>query len=569
MQKEQMEERISEILSGMSTRQKLAQMMIVSLRSDMGRNLKEDRLPPAYRELFAECGFGGVLLFEDNIETPEQTVMLLRDCQRAALQSESGIPMLFCVDQEGGKLNRFSFAVPGPGNMALAASGDPALTRECAGMIGEEIRALGFHLDFAPVADVNSNPKNPIIGVRSFSDDPAVAARHVTAYLEGLADQGIAACLKHFPGHGNVGQDSHTHLPLSELTAEELTETELIPFREGIKAGADLVMTAHIQYPKIETGTYLSKADGRAVHLPATLSRAILTGILREELGFEGVIVTDALDMRAIAAHFDEIDAASMAIRAGADILLIPVNLHQDETFDSFPRMRAYLEQLSEKVETGEVPAERLDESVRRILRLKYQKGIMGAPLLRSDGEQIAEAKRIVGCEAHRKKEWDMTQRGLTLVRSGDGVLPFGTGERTLILASEERLLALAEKAVGQMEQENVVVPGQLQAVLYDGSDSEEGVRRLVSEGKRQVVMITGEPSRNPATARVMEQVHRAGGKTVLVCAELPYAAALYPEADAVLCTYGALRTSITVALYAVFGKAKCEGRLPVRLPEE
>lgn len=225
-------------------------------------------------------------------------------------------------------VNRVSFGVTGPGNMALAAAGDPALTEECADLLGQEIAALGFNMDFAPVSDVNNNPNNPIIGIRSFSDEPALASQHVTAFLRGLDKNNISAALKHFPGHGNVGEDSHTGLPSSELTVEELKACELIPFQAGIEAGADMIMTAHIQYPNIETETYISKLDEDIVHLPATLSRTIITGLLREEMGYDGIVITDSMVMDAIATHFDPADAAVLAINAGVDILLCPVDLY-------------------------------------------------------------------------------------------------------------------------------------------------------------------------------------------------------------------------------------------------
>ena len=206
------EEQVNEILAGMSTEQKLAQMMIVTLRSDMSATKCATELDPSYTELLEKYDFGGVILFAGNIVDSEQTITLIRDCQAAAMNSVQGIPMLICVDQEGGRVNRVSFGTAGSGCMSLAAAGDLSLTEECADMLGEEISALGFNMDFAPVADVNSNPNNPIIGTRSFSDDPDKVAEHVTAFLNGLHKNGICTSLKHFPGHGNVGEDSHTQI---------------------------------------------------------------------------------------------------------------------------------------------------------------------------------------------------------------------------------------------------------------------------------------------------------------------------------------------------------------------
>ena len=331
------EKQIAKTVAGMSTEEKLAQMMVVAFRSDGSNTRTATELSPAYAQLLQQYDFGGVILFGGNVVDARQTVTLIRDCQTAALTSGPAIPLLICVDQEGGLVNRVSFGVTGSGNMALAAAGDPALTEECADMLGQEIAALGFNMDFAPVSDVNNNPNN------------------------------ISSALKHFPGHGNVGEDSHTGLPSSELTVEELKACELVPFEAGIRAGTDMIMTAHIQFPNIETGTYVSKQDGKTVNLPATLSHSIITGLLRQELGYEGIVITDSMVMDAIAAHFDPTDAAVLAINAGVDILLCPVDLYQDDEIDTFPAMEAYMQRLLARVEAGDIKEEELNDSVTRI----------------------------------------------------------------------------------------------------------------------------------------------------------------------------------------------------------
>ena len=399
------EEQVKEILAGMSTEQKLAQMMIVTLRSDMKGTKCATELNSSYKDLLEKYDFGGVILFAGNIVDTEQTVTLIRDCQMAAMNSALGIPMLVCVDQEGGRVNRVSFGTVGSGNMSLAAAGDPSLTEECADMLGQEISALGFNMDFAPVSDVNSNPNNPIIATRSFSDDPDIVAEHVKAFMKGLDKNGICTSLKHFPGHGNVGEDSHTHLPSSDYTKEELMACDLIPFIEGIEAGTDMIMTAHIQYPNIETDTYISKEDGKEVCLPATLSRTIMKGLLREELGYDGIIITDAMGMAAIAAHFDETDAAVLAINAGVDILLCPVELYKDDETDTFPTIETYMENLLARVESGEIKEEDLDKSVARILKMKIEKGIMTGVLSETKEDQLERAKAVIGSVAHHERE--------------------------------------------------------------------------------------------------------------------------------------------------------------------
>lgn len=258
---------ILDIISKMTPAQKLSQMMIVALRSDPGNTKTATKISEDYANLLRQYDFGGIILFAGNMTDVAQTVTLIRDSQDAAMSSEAGIPMFVYVDQEGGMVNRVSFGTTSSGNMALAATGNISLTEESAKMLGDEIKALGFNMDFAPVSDVNSNPANPIIGVRSFSDDPEIAAEYVTAFMKGLDSAGISAAFKHFPGHGNVGEDSHTHLPCSDFSLEEIKKCDLIPFQAGIDQGTDMIMTAHIQYPQIEKETYVSVQDNQEICL--------------------------------------------------------------------------------------------------------------------------------------------------------------------------------------------------------------------------------------------------------------------------------------------------------------
>ena len=218
---------IRNLISEMTVEEKLTQMMIVALRSDGANADTATGIDEDYADLLQKHDFGGIILFAGNITDPAQTVTLIRDCQDAAISSAHGIPMFICVDQEGGAVNRVGFGTTGSGNMALAATGDPALAQESARMMGDEIYALGFNMDFAPVSDVNSNPANPVIGVRSFSDDPQIAADYVTSFIKGLDASNISAALKHFPGHGNVGEDS----PVRILTSRRSKTVISFPSR--------------------------------------------------------------------------------------------------------------------------------------------------------------------------------------------------------------------------------------------------------------------------------------------------------------------------------------------------
>ena len=577
------DEQVKEMLSGMSTEQKLAQMMIVSLRSGIQGTKMVTELGPAYAELLKKYDFGGVILFGGNIVDTEQTVTLIRDCQEAAMDSEPGIPMLVCVDQEGGRVNRVSFGSGFSGNMALAATGDTALTEESAEMLGQEIKALGFNMDFAPVSDVNSNPNNPIIGVRSFSDDPEIAAEHVTAFLRGLRKSGILASLKHFPGHGNVGEDSHTHLPCSDYTLEELKACDLVPFQAGIDEGTDMIMTAHIQYPSIETDTYVSRQDGKEVYLPATLSHTIMTGLLREDMGYDGIIITDAMDMDAIAAHFDETDAAVLAINAGVDILLCAAELYQDEEVDTFPTVDAYMKNLLARVEAGEIKEEELDDSVSRILKLKLEQGIMTDTLSDSKEEQLANAEAVVGSAGHHNREWEIAQRGLTLLKNEGGTLPLdgNNDSRALIMIPSEDRRETVEYALDRLRTEGLLNAASVTVLCYSELQAEDPELQKALKNADNVLILSETSEKNELVCSVIEQFHQSkDGNVALLSLYLPYDAACYEDVDAVLCAYnrsgsdhdaegkGPFNLNVAVALCAAFGQSVPQGTLPVNVPK-
>jgi beta-N-acetylhexosaminidase len=290
---------------------------------------------------------GGVILFSNNIKDTAQLHAFVED-----LKAMPSHPLL-CIDEEGGIVARLAnnkaFHLPKFANMTqLAASGKTKDVTEAASAIGEYLAQYGFDIDFAPVADVNTNPRNIVIGPRAFSTDPDIAATMVKAYLRGLQKNGVLGCLKHFPGHGDTTADSHFGYAMSRKNWDEIRDCEMIPFKAGISAGAKLVMTAHISLPNV-TGS----------NTPSTLSSLVLQDKLRGELGFDGVIITDAMEMGAIIRQYPVEDACIAAIKAGVDILLC---------VREYPRV---FDSVVAAVHRGEISESRIDESVRRILKLR------------------------------------------------------------------------------------------------------------------------------------------------------------------------------------------------------
>ncbi|SCL31086.1 beta-N-acetylhexosaminidase [Micromonospora pallida] len=303
--------------------------------------------PPWVRRWLGE-GLGSVVLFARNVVDPAQVAALT-----AALRAERP-DVVVAIDEEGGDVTRIESG-PGssrPGNLALGAVDDVALTEEVARDLGAELAAAGVTLDYAPDADVNSNPDNPVIGVRAFGADPALVARHTAAWVRGLQAGGVAACAKHFPGHGDTRVDSHHDLPRITADRARLDANELVPFRAAIAAGVQAVMTGHLVVPALDPD------------LPATLSRRVLTDLLRDELGFHGVVVTDAVEMRAVAGTYGLVGATVRALAAGADAICVGGE-HADE--ETARRLR---DGIVAAVVAGDLPEERLAEAAKRVGQL-------------------------------------------------------------------------------------------------------------------------------------------------------------------------------------------------------
>lgn len=345
------EEKAQELLDSMTLEEKVYQLFIVTPRALTGF-YGVDIAGPATQEALQNYPVGGIIYFSENIYNEGQISDMIRLSQEYARY-----PLFIGVDEEGGRVSRLSSIGVTDTLEPMAtygAQGDTARVREIGQTLGTQLGSVGFNIDFAPVADVVTNPNNTEIGDRSFSSDPQVAADMVAAMVEGLQSSGTISCLKHFPGHGSTEADSHEGLSVTSRTLEELQQTELIPFLAGIDAGAEMVMISHMSAPAI-TGD----------NTPCDLSPVIVTDLLREEMGFTGVVVTDSHEMGAITNYYGCGEAAVKAIAAGCDIVLMPYNL--DEAVGA----------VLTAIENGELTEARIDESVLRILTLKYRYGIV------------------------------------------------------------------------------------------------------------------------------------------------------------------------------------------------
>lgn len=358
-------EQAEQLLASMTVREKVGQMLLIRPES-LHPNLSPAQINDLHKfgatavdlqmaATLADYPVGGIVLFGKNIQSPTQLTSFTDE-----LQGNSVIPLFIGVDEEGGSVSRIAnsagFKVPKYTSMqAIGQTGDPENARKVGLTIGSYLKKYGVNLDFAPVADVNTNPDNIVIGNRSFGNDPNMVATMVTAAVAGLHEAGVMSCLKHFPGHGDTAADTHSEAVFINKSWDELRNCELIPFVAGIAAQTDMIMIAHIT---AENVTY--------DQLPATLSPEMLTGKLRIELGYQGVIITDSMFMGAITKHYRSGDAAVAAVLAGTDIVLMPEDFR--EAFDS----------ICEAVSNGTISEARIDESVQRILSLKERYGLLG-----------------------------------------------------------------------------------------------------------------------------------------------------------------------------------------------
>ena len=593
-------ERAEEIVSGMTLEQKIAQMIMISCQywndlpaaeenADKRQNVTS--LNDDLKALLTKYDFGGFMLFIPNITGTEQTVRLTAEIQKAAMASEQGIPMFIATDQEGGDVTRLATGTRTCGNMALGAAGDTQAAYDNAAIIGSELYALGINTDLAPVIDVNNNPSNPVIGIRSFSSDPKLVSKLGISYIEGLESEGVISTVKHFPGHGDTDVDSHTGLPLIDKSLAELKELELIPF-EAAADIADMVMTAHIQFPQIEKETYTSKDSGESIALPATLSDTIISGILRGDLGYDGVVISDDMCMGAIKTNFDPVDAAVLAINSDVDILLDPMVLSGS---DSIEAMDKYISDIASAVGDGRIPVSQIDDSVIRIISLKLEKGLFGRS---ADADEAAEkAKAVVGSEEHHDRELRIAEKAITLIKNEDNTLPLKMRENEKIayfypFAGEENTMTFSLNRL----KSSGIVPESITADCHCMTEKSAAEFEDVIAGSAAVIVaveIYKTANMDPASEKGWQAVfadqligtaHRLGKKVIVMSMNFPYDAARYTDADAVLCAYcgwdmpeiptaynGETKTygvNYPAALITVFGGSKPEGKLPVDIPK-
>ncbi|MEV7628300.1 glycoside hydrolase family 3 N-terminal domain-containing protein [Actinoplanes sp. NPDC089786] len=479
---------------------------------------------------------GGVIYFDarrgpDNVQNPRQIATLSNGLQRAALRRRVPIPLLISTDQEGGAVV-YRLTAPAtamPGNMALGAARSTAAARKSARVIGAELASVGINQDYAPVADVNVNPANPVIGVRSAGADAGLVSSMVGAQVDGYHAGGVATVAKHFPGHGDTAVDSHFGLPEVTHTRAQLDAIDLPPFRTAIRRGVDTIMTAHVVLRSVDPSG-----------APATMSRPILTGLLREDLGYDGLIVTDALDMGGATADYPPAVAPVRAFQAGADQLVLA------------PQMDTAFGAVLNAVNSGEISRKRLDESVARILTLKLKRGLW-RPFV-----DPARAERVVGSAGHKAAEQQITDQTITMVKK-DG-LPVADAGKVLVTGWGVTTTSTLGAAIGRR--------GSAVTVRETGANpTQASIDAAVAAAQNQDLIVVSTMNANAAQQSLVRALLATGKPVVVAAVRNPYDIALFPEVKAYLASYGYTAASLESLTRVLFGEVDPVGKLPVAIP--
>lgn len=573
----------------MDLKSKVEQVMLPAIRTWNGSNFTV--MNDEVAGILSTYHFGGIILFAENMTSDSAQAINLTQSIQINTINGGGTPLFMGTDQECGNVYRLLSGTDMPSSMALAATGNPNNAYQTGDLVAKELKALGFNLDYAPDMDVNTNPANPVIGIRSYSDDAATVAQYASQFAQGMMTNNIIATGKHFPGHGDTATDSHTGLPQVNKSKEELESTDLVPFKQAVTDGVEMIMSAHIQYPNIETTTYTSIKDGSQVNLPSTLSHVMITDILRNELGFQGVISTDSLQMDAIKDNFSPVDAARLALEAGVDCLLMPVDLSSSA---STAQLDSYIQGIMDLVNAGGISEDTLNAAVTRIITLKYKRGIMDAQYTNDNtNTMLTNVGNIVGTAANDALNRTIADQAVTMLQNNNSVIPYKAAENSKIVTitanaqqsnalgyafnrlTDEGLIPLsstnypvsAEYGNNYTAADNMMAGANLvivTSIMFDGGDINFNQSRTVAN------MVS-----------LVERAKSRGIPVIAISTGLPYDAPLLTEADAVLCTYNwigaptvnaqwvptqAFAESLPAAFDVIFGKVSATGKLPVNI---
>ncbi|WP_155549327.1 glycoside hydrolase family 3 protein [Amycolatopsis camponoti] len=539
----QAEAAATQALRGLTLEQKVGQLFVTWVNGktadEVNPKNQTDFGVDTPAQVIRKYHLGGVIYFNndsrDNFDDPVQVSKLSNGLQKAAITSGAHIPLQIAADQEGGTVTRMGApATEFPNAMAISAGRDTGRATKAATILGQELRAVGINQDFAPDSDVNSNPVNPVIGVRSFAGQPGLAGDFVTAEIKGF-QKSVAATSKHFPGHGAAPTDSHTGLPRIDSTEDQWRATDVPPFKAAIQAGIDSIMTAHIQFPSLDPSLE-----------PATLSKPIVTGKLRNELHYNGVVITDSLEMQGVREMHSDAEIPVLALKAGVDQLLMPVHLE------------VAINSVLTAVKSGEIPMQRIDQSVLRVLKLKFKSGMLFAPFV--DPNRVM---KTVGTPANLATAQDIADRGITAVANDAGLLPLKQKPATALVTGwgATTTATLAQKLTAHGTAATAYQTGQ--------APTDTQIAQSVTNAKNVdlVVVLTNNIGGFPLQTKLLDALQATGKPVVAVAAQIPYDAGYASTVKTWLATYGYIGPTLEALAKVILGETKPVGKLPVDIP--
>ncbi len=524
-------ENIEEVIAEMSLKEKIGQMVMVGFTGD--------EINSSIKEMITKYKVGGIIYFTRNFSSPKQAAELSANLQKLSIQN-TGIPLFLSTDEEGGIVTRVKGMTHFPGPMALGAANTEQLTKKVAQAKGKQLKYLGINFNLSPVLDVNNNPQNPIIGVRSFGTEPERVAQHGKSYLKGLQSKNVIACGKHFPGHGDTSTDSHLNLPVINHNLNHLKQVELIPFKNAIDNGIDSIMIAHIAFPAL---------TGRD-DLPATLSSEIITGLLRKELGFQGLIITDCMEMKGISSTFGTVQGAIQTVKAGSDQVLIS---HTPS------KQIKVIEKLLELVQKGEIKEKRIDNSLKRILKLKQEK---------ISNQKNLDYKKVEFNNYLKKGQnvsEEVSKKAVTVYSDPQNMIPFKMKEHKKI-----QLLDLSKNVTSPVENEGETKGWDNKDIFkdklkYSGYIVEEiDQNKLLNSDQNDipVIVLLKNFFLNSSEHKVIKTLNKRSQPVLAVCQGNPYSAVKIKDA-AVIFIYDNAPSHIKSLVEVIEGQQKPTGNLP------
>ncbi len=543
---------INSTIQSMSIAEKVGQMFMLAFAGDQ---------IDAARILMEEHQVGGAYIGDENVPTASAAVELCNTLQGFARRTRLGIPLLLGVDQEGTWSVMTRESAMGPGNMAIGATANPERAYDMYSVIAKETAAVGLNTVLGPVADCNSNPRNSIIEMRSFGEHPTLVAEMTSAAVRGLQENGSVAAVKHFPGHGDTRQDSHRGLPTVDRSLDELTRIDLHPFAEGVKAGAKMVMTAHIIFSALDP------------ERPATLSPIILGDVLRGQLGFDGVIVSDSMNMHSIRLNYESTEAAIQAFNAGVDLMMLAEEHYDHDVSAYLENQRGLIRAIIRAVEEGRIAESRVDDAVRRILQLKTDAGFSTEPI-------PASAAAQVGAAGQRAIELDVARAAVSIARDRRQLLPLDPGAPLTLVNTTRR------SAYDVLTQTRGIGPNQATPAF-------DVLAAALRESCPELTVIAAEdfklealPDAGPIIAvtenytlpgldfdqslafELVRAMHDAAADRLIVVAlRDPYELASFPDINCYVCSFSFRPSAARAAADVLLGRIDASGRSPVNVP--